>query len=226
MVSKSSLNLLMFLAVLLLAVMVPAMDVTEDLGNVYDDDHLLGIPTFDEPRTLVPRNGFVIVTVTDTVCGPPPAGGTTSQGSGTIPGAPGTSPAPTVTTASETTVVTGTGPAGPIPTGTGPTGTSPTGASPTVTDTVITGTTTSTETQSSPSTETATPSPSTASSSVHSTTRSISSHSTGQSGTATATISGSQTATAAPTPNEATSQRGAINALLVLAVTCAGFLMI
>ncbi|KAE8421890.1 hypothetical protein BDV36DRAFT_291998 [Aspergillus pseudocaelatus] len=83
MVSNSSIKLLMFLAALVLAAMVPALDVSEDLGNIYDDDHLLGIPTFDEPRALAPRGGFVTVTVTDTVCAPPPPVATTSQSTGT-----------------------------------------------------------------------------------------------------------------------------------------------
>jgi hypothetical protein len=64
MATKSFLKLLMFLVVLVLVAVVPAkgkcgsapgrsitntllisIDVTDELGNVYDDEHMLGIPT-------------------------------------------------------------------------------------------------------------------------------------------------------------------------------------
>ncbi|OGM41372.1 hypothetical protein ABOM_010062 [Aspergillus bombycis] len=221
MASNSSFKLLIFLTVLVLAAMVPALDVTENLGNVYDDDHLLGIPTsrslVDEPRALVPRAGFVTVTVTDTVCAPPPVA-TTSQSTGTAPGAPGAPPAPTVTTLSETTVVTGSAPTDTGPTGTGPTGTGPTGTGPTGTGPTGAGSTVIT------ATGTVSTSVSTKSSSGSSTAHPTSSQYTGQAGT-TATASGSQTSTVAPTSNEAVVQGRISNVLLVLVTTFIGFLM-
>ncbi|KAE8382612.1 hypothetical protein BDV26DRAFT_253325 [Aspergillus bertholletiae] len=213
--------LLMFLAVLILTAMVPALDVPKDLGNVYDGDHLLGIPTFEEPGALLPRAGFVTVTVTDTVCAPPPVS-TTAQHTGANPGAPGVPQPPTVTTISGTTVVTGTDSTGTAPTVTGPTGAGSTVVGPVTT---ATGTTLSTGTQSGPPQGTVTSLVSTKPSSGTGTVHPTSSQSP-EKPSLTATASGSQTSTAAPTSNEAVVQERINNVLLVLTTTFIGFLMI
>ncbi|KAF7596422.1 SMP-30 gluconolaconase LRE domain protein [Aspergillus hancockii] len=73
MASKSFPKFLMFLVVLVLAAVVSAMGVSDELGNVYDDEHMLGIPTFGtSPGTTVGGPG---TTVTETT-----ATGTTATG--------------------------------------------------------------------------------------------------------------------------------------------------
>jgi hypothetical protein len=161
---------------------------------------------------------FVTVTVTDTVCAPPPAGPPT-HATGTTTQAPGNPPAPTITTTTSVTSV-----------GTAP-GTTGDGPGTTVSETTATGIPLSTEnslvsseTHGIPGTGTQSPSASTVSSGRPSSTHPTSSQSSGHAVTPTSTSSGSHPTSAAP--NEAVARGGMHNALLILAATFVGFFMI